>query len=175
MCNNAAEALFFSKEEMNGERLAYEHTFGYREIGHILFLLLDKAEKGISGLVEELFGILNAAKVIPGESHCLQHGFRGVGFLIDALLLEPFISLPGDGFVVGLGCLGIGHVLLNQWFAPQRYENLLSCPRPQGGAEVDAVDRVDKLCRAGVGRFLCRCPAKVKPPSLECEEMAAVY
>jgi hypothetical protein len=37
--------------------------------------------------------------------------------------------------------------------------------------EVHVVDRVDKLGRAGVGRFLCRCPAKVKPPPRE--EMAA--
>ena len=46
------------------------------------------------------------------------------------------------------------------------------CPRSQGGVEVYGVDKVDKLGRAGVGRFLCRCPAKEKPPSLECEEMA---
>lgn len=32
----------------------------------------------------------------------------------------------------------------------------------------------EKLGRAGVGRFLCRCPAKVKPPPLD-EEMAAKF
>ena len=48
------------------------------------------------------------------------------------------------------------------------------CPRSQGGVEVHGVDKVDKMGRAGVGRFLCRCPAKEKPPPLD-EEMAAMF
>lgn len=38
------------------------------------------------------------------------------------------------------------------------------CPRSQS---VSGVAGVDKLGRAGVGRFRCRCPAKEKPPPLK--------